>query len=248
MKDLVLDQIKNCPAPPLSSDEAWEKIQIQIERETSSRYSFSKMKGVYAASGFLLLVALFTWSPNNGGAFHKIIQMVQGYKENSAQMLIRVGDIPTDDKGAPPQEEFSIVPGSQSVPKDMTLEEAQEIMAFPIMVPHVIPENFKLHHATVMTNAIDEKYSEIMLYYANDLEKEKFFYVKQFTISDHFGAGATYGDRLVEEVTIGGHKATLAYSPEEDFSTLTWVTQSHYLSIWGHLNKDDIIQVAKSLR
>ncbi|WP_134699326.1 DUF4367 domain-containing protein [Ammoniphilus sp. YIM 78166] len=249
IKDLILDQIKNSPAPPLSSTEAWEKIQPQIGNASPSRYSFSKWKGVYAVSGFiLLLVLLITWSPNNGGAFQKIIQMMQGFKENSAQMMIRVGDTPDNGKGAPPQEEFSIIPGSQSVPQNMTLEEAQEIMKFPIMVPQVVPGNFNLNHATVMTNAIDEKYSEIILYYSNDIDKEKFFYVQQFTISDQFGAGATYGDRLIEEVNIGGHKATLAYSPKEEFSTLTWVTQSHYISIWGHLTKDEIIQVAKSLR
>ncbi|MBP1932009.1 DUF4367 domain-containing protein [Ammoniphilus resinae] len=220
IQDIVIEELANSPSPRLSSSEAWEKVQQQLGQKNH-------------------------WNPGNGEAFQRLIQMFHSLQGDTSPMFIKVADTPSNSETAPPSEEFSIVPGSEAVPTDMTLEDAQKTTPFPIMLPKEIPHRYKLENVTAMKNEIEEKSKDITLNYMDG--QDKFFQIHQMTIGDQFGAGATYGTKHIEELSIGGHQATLAYFPEHGYSTLTWITQNYFISISGHLTKEEIIMVAKSM-
>lgn len=246
IKEAISEEIESSPPPPLSTIEAWEKLNHRLNKSNinSMRISFFKKKWIYAASVLLLVAFIMFLSPKSGEAYSKITEIFKNVRGTVVQLFIKVGNGPKQDINAPTSEDFSIVQGSEIISEQTSLEMAQKKTSFTIKVPQNIPEEFVLKNVTVSKRE-KELSKDIFLNYVGD---QRGFIINQKLIGDSFGSGITADsdDTQVEQVTVHGQKASLLRY-KNGVLELIWVIQDYYFSISGKLSKDEVIKIAESI-
>lgn len=240
------EKMNQCSPPPLSSTEAWERLQNQIRKESDKNTEHTPIKyniWVSVASIFLMMGLLVLWSPQNSSAFSRWTEIFYNIQGAVVHLYGKVGG-GEKAKDAPSSNEFFVVEDSELVSEQMSLTNAQEVTRFPILIPKSIPDNFHLDNVTV-TRKNNEASKEIYLNYNG---QNRGFIITQMVINDQFGFGSTVDqdDTKVEEIQINGEKANLL-SFKNGITKLVWMSNSQYFSIEGKLNKNEIVQIANSM-
>ncbi len=245
VRESLLEKMNQSPTPPLSTAEAWEKMQKQMQgrNQIANRTLFYQKSWMAVASILLLLGTIILWSPQHSSAFSKLTEISQKIQRSMTHLFVKVGDS-NGGENAPSSDDFSIVEGSEVTSKSMSLEEAQKVTTFSIIVPHHVPSPFVLKQVSVLRKG-NEMSQEIYVHYE---ENQGGFIITEKQMEDEFGSGmiVDHEDTKIEELKINGQKATLLLF-KNGILQLIWTTQDHYFSIEGKLTKEEIIQIAKSM-
>ncbi|MEQ6376922.1 DUF4367 domain-containing protein [Bacillaceae bacterium S4-13-56] len=241
IKETIHSDLENSPDPPLSVEEAWEKLNSK--RDRSPKKTFTVPKIVVAAILFLLLGSSLFMIPNSGNAFKPLTEMYHTASDSVTRIFIKSEtDSAPKESNLPSPDNFEV--GEPFTTEKMPLEDAQKVTAFPIRVPKYIPEGFTLQDVTVLSNHV-EKSQDIYLNYFNN---EKRFAINQILMGEMYGSGRVNGvdESSIEEISINGEQATLIQY-KEDLFEIIWTNQSYEISISGTLSRDEIIAIAESL-
>lgn len=245
IEDVVKAEIKNSPAPALSTAEAWEQLNQRLQ---DRRAVNQQRKGRYRSRGLLLACAAVVllavlWNPVNSSAFGKLTEIFQQVQGAFIELFVRV-DAPYEDENAP--DNYAIVNELRVRSETMSLEEAQKNTSFDIKVPSYIPDGFQLESVIVIQkdNQISE---EIYLQYKNN---NRSLVIGEKIIRDFKGTTvvADYEDTIREEITVNNHLANL-FTYKDGTLELIWVVDDYnYFEITGILPKDEIIAIAESIQ
>lgn len=245
IEDVVKAEIKNSPAPALSTAEAWEQLNQRLQ---DRRAVNQQRKGRYRSRGLLLACAAVVllavlWNPVNSSAFGKLTEIFQQAQGAFIELFVRV-DAPYEDENAP--DNYAIVNELRVRSETMSLEEAQKNTSFDIKVPSYIPDGFQLESVIVIQkdNQISE---EIYLQYKNN---NRSLVIGEKIIRDFKGTTvvADYEDTIREEITVNNHLANL-FTYKDGTLELIWVVDDYnYFEITGILPKDEIIAIAESIQ
>ncbi|MCM1987680.1 outer membrane lipoprotein-sorting protein [Methanococcoides seepicolus] len=156
--------------------------------------------------------------------------------------------------GIPDSEfEFEIPEGAEVVtfdsledliPEEVTLEEAQELSEYDVLVPSYIPEGYEFEDATVNNNTqFSGEIQEIVsITYSKDFEslhiREIFYEEESPTIMEN-------GGKIVD---INGYEGQLVSSPlGDDYASLSWNKGNTKMIINGPVGSDELIKIAESM-
>ena len=130
------------------------------------------------------------------------------------------------------------------IPEKVTLEEAQELSEYDVLIPSYIPEGYEFEGAIVNNNS---------QYFGQGQEIVSITYTKNsesFHISESFYEDETPAIREIkgETVDINGYEGRLISSEFiEDYASLSWNTENARMMISGHVNPDELIKIAESM-
>ncbi|MBB4822838.1 hypothetical protein HNO89_000056 [Sporosarcina luteola] len=243
IRDALQDQVHRQPLSKLTVEEAWNRLEVSKSTSFPSR----KMKGW----GMLLSLAVaccllfFSWSPGHGSAYGNLVVWFQQIQGSVIQLF---GGKPEKANGIdtmdlPEASAFQVIETSDYQTERLSVEEAQSVTDFLIILP-VVPGDFQLSHVEVIRKQ-NEKSKEIYLNYSDGIRD---FTIAEFGSTEPFSFGiiADQDDAGVEELIIRGQKGTLI-TYKNNIRQLIWLTESHYFSIEGKLSKEEIVSIARSM-
>ena len=130
------------------------------------------------------------------------------------------------------------------VPEEVTLEEAQELSEYDVLIPSYIPEGYEFESATVNNNIqhFGEVQEIVSISYTENFES--------FHISESF-----YGEEppaimesIGEIVDINGYEGQLVSSAlDEDYTSLSWNTGNARMMIYGSVSSAELTKIAESM-
>ncbi|WP_226035475.1 DUF4367 domain-containing protein [Aquibacillus saliphilus] len=246
-REIVRDELKNTPTPPLSVDEAWSRFSNVRNQQPQKRninfHSYSKWIGI--ACVLLIISSLLLLSPGNGSAFSKVTDIFQKAQGKVVNLFFSSDVNQEDQQDTPSSEDFIIVENSTFDSEQVSLEDAKTIATFPVRIPKDIPSPFSLKDVTILKKKNSEGSNEIVLNYSGN---EREFIINEKFEEGSFGSGVTADsdDTQVEQISLNGKEASFL-NYKNGTTRLIWLDQSYYFSISGQLSKEEIINVAKSL-
>ncbi|MBP3041047.1 DUF4367 domain-containing protein [Bacillaceae bacterium Marseille-Q3522] len=249
IKEAMQDDMDRFPKPLLSADEAWAKIEQQLnESEKQSRKSFFKTKIAYfITAAVLILTFSILFIPDKGTALNYVSDMFHNTQSSVSRLFVTIGR-DNEKEYDPPKlgseqgpDQYSITGDTQTTSKDMSLEEARKMTNFAIRFPKEVPVEFALKDVTVYT-ANNEKSNEINLNY----EAAHSSFTIWITAGDEIGFGSVMEDGRIEEVTVNGRKASFILF-RNGFTKLVWTEQDMMYMIEGPLTREEIINMANSM-
>lgn len=245
IEDVVKAEIKNSPAPALSTAEAWEQLNQRLQ---DRRAVNQQRKGRYRSRGLLLACAAVVllavlWNPVNSSAFGKLTEIFQQAQGAFVQLFVRV-DAVMDDENMP-VDDFEIVEKSGISAEVMSLKEAQQNTSFEIKVPNYMPEGFQLDSVIVIKKG-NQKSEQIYLQYQRGVDLVE---IEQKVIKISTGTAiiSDYDDTVGEKIMINNHMANLI-TYKNGTAELIWVIDDlYYYEIRGNLSREEIISIAESM-
>ena len=242
-------ELARTPSPSFSKEDAWANIrQVLLTDERKKRrvkfYKYTKVFGVAMVATLLLFIIVF--QPQVGSAFNWVKEMLLKTQGNVTELKGHIGEpapvtessAETDDEG----EVYSVVTYEM-----MSLEEAQEITDFDIIMPTYIPEGYSLEGVEV---AVPEsgKSNEAVLHYSNG---EETLSIKEMLSRDGmgFGSGVDRDDTHTKEVTVHDGEAVL-FTFKDGSKKLVWEKNKLFFtlnSLDRDLQEDNLLQMANTM-
>lgn len=132
---------------------------------------------------------------------------------------------------------------------DPRIGEAQKKIHFRLFIPGYIPEYYELENVDVL-NKYEEREAVTFLYLKTDSDKKEYFEITQQSFPK--GADVTLNIKKgkhtkIENLTIDETEYTLI-SNGENLNGILWDTGNIGCEISGNLTRDEIIEVAKSMK
>ncbi|GKV56228.1 hypothetical protein NCCP2222_21750 [Sporosarcina sp. NCCP-2222] len=242
IREALQEQVHRQPFSKVTIEEAWKRLEGGRNPSPPRR----KMKGwgMLLSLAAACMVLFFIWSPGNGIAYGNIvvwfqqiqgsvIQLMGGNSEEAETIGLDVLDATA----------FQVIETPEYEAEQLSVEEAQSVTDFPIILP-VVPVDFELSHVDVIRKQ-NEMSNEIYLNYTG---KDREFTITQLSSTESFSFGivADRDDSKVEEWIIGAHKGSLI-TYKNNLRQLIWMTESHYFSIEGNLTEEEIVKIARSM-
>lgn len=245
IEDVVKAEIKNSPAPALSTAEAWEQLNQRLQNKRAIN---QQRKGRYRSRGLLLACAAVVllavlWNPVNSSAFGKLTEIFQQVQGAFVQLFVRV-DTLQDNKNVP-HEDYVLINQSRIDSRIMTLDEAKKNTSFEIKVPTYLPPGFKLDGVNVIKQG-NQQSQEIYLYYEGN---GRSFVIGESLIKDYNGTAVITDieDAVGEKITIKNQLANLVSYKDGTLELIWVVDEVFYYEIKGILSRDEIIAIAESM-
>ncbi|OEF96121.1 DUF4367 domain-containing protein [Desulfuribacillus alkaliarsenatis] len=229
LKKTIKMQIDKIELPKNEKQNNWEKIQRELTLSDSKPRTSKKRFVVVSlvASLLISIVAIYVVGPTT-----QIMTGTQTQHLTPDDFIWEIDD--------------SIV-FHELESREFTIEQAQEIANFDIIIPVYIPNNFDLQYVVSPVSEIYYRTNHITLHYESEdmdypLTIEQQYYGKGFTL----GMTVDHEDTKIEHLTIDNKTITLFTF--KDGKLLLWLELPHMLvSIRGFIDRDEIFRIAQSM-
>ncbi len=128
-----------------------------------------------------------------------------------------------------------------------TIEEAQKKVKFHILKPSYLPEGYEMRGVRLIEPSAVSKTTTVLLFYRKG--------GKPLVISEIYQSGATSlpeptkkSGFETKEIEVRGKKARLLERTGEVGSSVSWIEGDLMVTISGHVEGDEVVKIAKSLR
>lgn len=242
IKELVEERIYEMPRPP--KEEVWGQLiaQLRQERRKERKMKILKqLRPVFTACMVIVFLIVLYISPNTHvAAFtNKIIKSIVEITQDTFKIHKKV-DFAADGKA-------DYLFGRDI--EDPRIGEAQKKVHFRLFIPEYIPKEFKLNSVDVL-NTNEKKETVTFLYIDSDSNQKDCFEIIQRSYSD--GASVTMNigkdeNTKIENLDIDGVEYTLV-GYEKNLNGLLWDNGNIGCEIRGNISRDDIIEIAKSMK
>ncbi|MCG3086488.1 DUF4367 domain-containing protein [Sporosarcina cyprini] len=242
VREALQEQIHRQPLSEVTIEEAWKRLEAG--RNTSPPRRKMKGWGMLLSLAAACMLLFFIWSPGNGFAYGNLVVWFQQIQGSVIQLMggntEKAETMVTD---MPDATAYQVIETSEYETDQLSVEEAQSVTDFPIVLPEV-PVDFELSHVDVIRKQ-NEKSKEI---YLNYIGGDREFTIAQLSSTESFSFGivADRDDSKVEEWIIGTHKGSLI-TYKNNLRQLIWMTETHYFSIEGNLTEEEIVEIARSM-
>ncbi|KOP64686.1 hypothetical protein AMS62_05015 [Bacillus sp. FJAT-18019] len=231
--------------------ESWLQVQAKLNK-IGQRTRVKRRMKLTAAMVACSLVISFIMNPNFPAAYAKfasLLKKVQGdiiriFHESPDQESSRA-------KTLPPGEDMpeSTTLGSSSTPEKMSLEEASNKVAFPLLTPSYVPESFILD-AVFVARETNGAYQDVYFEYLN--EDGELLKIGQQQFEGNIGAVKTEIDKdsgEFSDVYVGEYPAVIFEDRNGSMTTLEWLTKNRIkIYISGPISRESMLKVGASLK
>ncbi|MDQ0340511.1 hypothetical protein J2S00_003326 [Caldalkalibacillus uzonensis] len=236
----IQEDYENTPEPPLSKEETWNHIQNTIA--TRKNKPFQQIRKMIAVVILCAVMIITLFQSLDVSANSWVSQLITKAKGTVTQLIGSVGEPTPLNKNQPPPD---IIHYSGEVKLvTMSLEEAQEVTSFSIVLPSHVPEGFNLRDVTVEL-VDDEKSDQIILNY---VKGEETLTIRETNIQEQMGysIGVDHEDTKIIDVDIQGNSGTL-FIFKDNSKKLIWVDQDLQFIIDSQLSEHEIKKVANTM-
>jgi hypothetical protein len=242
MKELVEERICEMPHPP--KEEVWEQLTVRLRkkrREERRINAFKRLKPVLAACMVIIFLAVLYVNPKTQVAAitDKMIKRIVEITQDTVKVYKKV------DSTAAEKTDYLF---GRDI-EDPRIGEAQKKVHFRLFIPEYIPEGFELDSVDIL-NKNEKKETVTFLYVNSNSSKKDCFEIIQRSYSEdtsvtmNINKGA---NTKIENLTLDGIEYTLI-NHEKDLNGLLWDTDNIGCEISGNISRDDIIEIAKSMK
>ncbi len=242
IKELVKERIDEMPRPP--KDEVWRQLITQLRQEHSKERKLKilkQLRSAFTACMVIIFLIVLYINPNTHvAAFtNKIIESIVVMTENTVKIYKKVDSTAGDNTDYLFGRDID----------DPRIGEAQKKVHFRLFIPGYIPKDFKLDSIDVL-NKNEKKETVTFLYKNANSDKKDCFEIRQQSYSDD--ASVTMNiekdeSTKIENLTIDGIEYTLI-SHEKNLNGLLWDNGNIGCEISGNISRNDIIEIAKSMK
>lgn len=242
------------PDPSVS----WEKVskRIALECKKRNRRKHVQMAGTIAAS--LLIGAVLFGTPQATEAFQPVSRLFMNLKGNVVTLFY--GDksgLRADGKDAltqpPPEAEGpgmwqdAAAPDGAEELKAESLEEARKLTKSPLPELMYVPEGYKLETIKLQV-AKDRTIQRASYNYARSEGKRYFsLRITNPDLDKDMSLLADKDSAQAEAVNVRGTQGSITQKPDGTL-LLVWVENGINYRLNGHLSKDEMVQVAESMK
>lgn len=242
MRELVKERIREMPHPP--KDEVWEQIinRLRQERRKERKIKMLKqLRSVFTACMVIIFLIVLYINPNT---------RVAAFTNKTAKSIV---EITQDTFKIHKKIDFAAAGKADYLfgrdIDDPRIGEAQKRIHFRLFTPEYIPKYFKLDSVDVL-NKNEKNETVTFLYINSNNDKKDCFEITQRSYSD--GASVTMNiekdeDTKIENLAIDGIDYTLV-SYEKNLNGLLWDNGNIGCEISGNISRNDIIEIAKSMK
>jgi len=241
VKELVKERICEMPHPP--KEAVWEQLRTRLSQERKKEKRIRILKQLrpafVACLVIIFLTVIYSDPSTHVAAFtNRIIKSIVEITQDTIKIHKKVD---------PAAEKSDYLFGRDI--DDPRLGEAQKKVHFRLFIPEYIPEAFELSSVDVL-NKNTKKETVTLLYINSNSDKKDCFEIIQRSYSD--GTSVTMNIKKdestkIENLTVDGIEYTLI-SHEKNLNGLLWDTDNIGYEISGNISRDDIIEIAKSMK
>ncbi|GMX64770.1 hypothetical protein Elgi_40390 [Paenibacillus elgii] len=232
---------------------SWQQVQHRLKK-IGRRNLFVRRIKLTAAIMACSLVINFLMNDNFPTTYANIASLLKRVQGNIIEIFYETPPAQESTRAkttAPPEEKLpaSNRPGSSFAPEKTSLEEAKSKLAFPLLTPSYVPEQFRLD-AVFVTKESDGTYYDAYLEYLD--EHGELLKISQRKIEGKTGAIKTdihsdSGEFI--DVFVGEHPAVLFVDRNGSITSLEWLTKDRIkIYISGPIAKEDILKIGTSLQ
>ncbi len=232
---------------------SWQQVQHRLTKIGRRKMLVRRVK-LTAAIIACSLVINFLMNDNFPISYANIASLLKKVQGNIIEIFYEAPparDSTHAKTTAPPEEKLpaSNHPVSSFAPEKTSLEEAKNKLAFPLLAPSYVPEQFRLD-AVFITKEPDGTYHDVYLEYLD--EHGELLKVSQRKIEGKTGAIKTdihsdSGEFI--DVFVGEHPAVLFADRNGSITSLEWLTKDRIkIYISGPIAKEEILKVGASLQ
>ena len=126
----------------------------------------------------------------------------------------------------------------------MTLQDAQTVTKFNILVPKSIPDEYALSHVNVLLSG-ETKSTDIELLYDSG---HSTLSIREIMLEGKISASSIFDneDTMMKEIMIHGQKGTLLFF-KDGSNLLVWSNANFQFSIKSSLSEEILIEIAQAL-
>ena len=246
IRDAIAGDLRRAPNPPLSKDDAWERLQERrkTERKGPRTGRAAAKWRIYAAAtaAAALLVVSFSMT-DNGYAFGWISKYFSRVSGSVTEIGFSTNqDASSRAKKLPSFDDIQVEEASKQ--ETVSLEEARKRTGFEIQLPKTVPPSFTLK-GVLLTTMAQEKSSQIVLEYKDGDQSLTI----QETLAQgpfNYSVGLDNEDTEIKDVTIRGQKGAILFF-KDGSNQLIWNNQSLQFKMESRLPESVPLEVANSL-
>ena len=222
---------------------SWLKVQKRLQKKKSRNLWIRRIRISSAIVAISFIVSLLV-SETTPKVHSNISLLLKKMQEKVVEIFHESPDLPNHSGAKTSKPEMRIGSGMLQV----TLDEAQNMLSFPLLLPTKVPSKFELDNIRIFSSS-EGKYNNVQFEYTNARGEI-------INIIQHNVVGKTSGIKTemdtntgsYKDVDINGNKAILM-SPIEGNKNLEWLTTDRILvRISSMLPETQIINIAKSLK
>ncbi|OEF96126.1 DUF4367 domain-containing protein [Desulfuribacillus alkaliarsenatis] len=242
LEDVVHEQLKNIEAPDRDKELLWNQIQEKLHHSNNKPRNSSMIKLIAGIAASLLIFFVFAIQSNNSGtAFFWYIQKFFVSNDSTTQITLETEN-ESSDNGPPSNADSNIVYYSIEY-HNYTLEQAQEMIDFNIIIPRYIPENYKFEYA--FPGFRSSPY-EISLYYENKDTIDSITIQQIYLGADNDATEIGFNGVEIENTFIYGHQITI-FASNEDRLILLLELPDIKIIILGSIDRNEMLRIAESM-
>lgn len=225
------------------STSSWLKVQEQLQKKKSRKILSRRLKLYSAIVACSFIISLFV-SETTPKVHSNISFLFKRIQEKVIEIFHESPDVPNQSKAKTSSPELNISRGMLEV----SLDEAQNMLSFPLLLSTKIPRKFELDNIRIFSSSEGE-YNNVQMEYTNASGEI-------INILQHNVVGKTTGLKTeidsttgnFKDININGNKAILMSSVEGN-KNLEWLTKDRILiRVSGMLSETEIIDLANSLK
>jgi len=242
IKELAEERI--CEMPHPLKEEVWEQLMVRLrkKRKEGKRINtFKRLKPVIAACMVIIFLTVLYVNPKTQVAAitNKMIKRIVKITQDTVKVYKKVDSIAVEKTDYLFDRDID----------DPRIGEAQKKVHFRLFIPEYIPEGFKLDSVDIL-NKNEKKETVTFLYINSNRDKKDCFEVTQRSYST--GTSVTMNiekneNTKIEILTLDGVEYTLI-NHEKDLNGLLWDIENIGCEISGNISRENIIEIAKSMK
>jgi len=228
---------------PPDKAEVWTEIEKEIKAFIKRQKAPILKKYISAAIVLILLFAsVFLVAGNDLYAESSFFQTVKSVLNNIVNIS---GSGQTGNEV--PVENSPVEINSVREKEFYSLDKAQQLLGYNIVLPKFLPEGYEL--AGIFVRQENDSMSPVDLHY-NDNHGEESLIINENPIvnATAFSYNFRNNDAETRTVNINSSEATLIYFEATGIRKIIWQTTQMYYVIEGGLIEEEIIKIAKSIR
>lgn len=228
---------------------SWNAVESKLKKRRQRRKVIRRLQvATCFVCASLLISILVTTSSSDPRAYASFSSFFKNIQNNIIEIFIKkpVQNPENALTSPPPSEEQTNASPSNASSEKTTLAEAQNKLAFTVMLPSSLPDQFSLAGVRIFKEA-DDQYRSIYLEYTTS--QGSLIKMTERLVTGNTGIKAEIheGTGEIKDVYINGHPAVLMIL-SDGMINLEWIVEDIKISLSGILAETEAIDWAKSVK
>lgn len=231
------------------STPSWNALEIKLRKRKQRKKVIRRLQMAtgFVCASFIISLLITITNTSSPQAYASLSSFWKSIQNNVIEIFLKKPVHNSESAlTSPPPNEEQTNDYPNAMPEKTTLAEAQNKLAFPVMLPSSLPEQFNLAGVRIFKES-DDLYRSIYLEYT-DLQGSLIKLTERL-LTDNTGVKTEIyeGTGEIKDLYINGHPAILMLLPD-GMMNLEWIVGDVKIALSGMLSESEAIDWAKSVK